>query len=355
MTGYLGTPARWATRAAALALAMGTTWCRQGPTHGAGLALARYNQENALWIQSSYLRGYRPSTGKEFTDDDVIALGHLLRERHIKNAYLFAGPFDREGKVPAYATAPLAIRRVQLLRQTDPDLRIMPWLGGLERKEVWLEDAEWVNGAIEETARVLLATGTTALHMNFEYLLFGQEPDPLLRYGERFQAFFEKLRARLPGVFVSTVVTSTAPDTKAWKYKHSPAEIARVARYIDQLAVLYFDTHIRDETLFERDMRLQLDHFDEWRAVAPHPQLLLGTGTFVNHGAKVEEYRDLAIENPSNHLRVLRELLVESDRVRAVDGIAIFCDWETDEDEWKTLRTGWLDLADDSARERGSE
>jgi hypothetical protein len=328
--------------AALVALAPGGCVRRSEPSPA---VLAAGNAENALWIQSSYLRGYRPSTGREFTEDDVLALARLLRENHIRNAYLFAGPFDRDGKLPAYATAPLALQRIELLRREAPEVRILPWFGGLERKEIWLEDPRWADAAIAETARALRVMGANAVHVNFEYLLFGREPDPSISYAARMQSFFERLRAALPGTFISTVVPSTAPDTIAWKYKHSEAEVRRLLPYVDQLAVLYYDTHLRDEALFERNMGAQLDQFTRWRGTAPRIELLLAAGTFVNRGAQVQAYRELSIENPENHLRVLRHLLLDSDGARAIDGIAIYCDWETDASEWATLRREWFDFA----------
>lgn len=333
-----------ALTAAVLVPLIAAAYARHAIEHRA----ARHGQENALWVQSSFLRGYRPSTGALMGDRDAEELARLLTRNHIRSAFLFAGPFLPNGDVPEWATSKRALDTVAILKRLAPSVRIVPWVGGLEHKQVWLEDPAWVERALDSTSHLLERWQVDAVHVNFEYLLFGADPDPRIEYPRRFNEFFERLRKRLPGAFISTVVPATSSDTRPWKYKHSVEEIAQLSRDVDQVALLFFDTALKDQATFEANMRQQLGHVAAWKQrqlrEGHRVEFLLGTGTFVNPTARLQSYRDLRIENIPNHLGTLRRLVDDVQYPeRVVDGLAIFCDWETDADEWSQLRENWLE------------
>src|SRR5690606_1592046 len=74
-------------------------------------------QENAVWAQGSFLRGYYINSGQELTDDDILRFTQTLRDKHIKYAYIFAGPYNEQGKLPTYAFSETAIRNVNKLKE----------------------------------------------------------------------------------------------------------------------------------------------------------------------------------------------------------------------------------------------
>jgi hypothetical protein len=306
-----------------------------------------YGQNNAMWIQSLFLRGYSPSTKKKLTEEDIQILAAHLRTTKIKYAYLFAGPFDRSGNLPDYAASPLAKKTLSQLRELAPDTIFLAWVGGIQFKEVFISDPLWIGGALKSSARILKETGFDGLHVDFEYLLFGAPPASGLHYGERFNAFFRTLRARFPRTFISTVVTSTAPDVRPWKYKSRWFEISELSHYVDQIALLFFDTHIRDRETYEANLSAQIKDVAAWKMLNPtsNCEYLVGAGTFVNKDPSVRAYRDMRIENLPNHLSVLKRIVDEQCGTRRlVDGLAIFCDWETTNKEWEQLRQYWSSL-----------
>jgi hypothetical protein len=316
----------------------------------AGLGLAgcprarapRYRQQNALWSQSCYLRGEKPTSHERITLADVAVFADLLASHEIVNPYLFAGPYGTDGSVPAYASGAFARDALAILRERAPRARLQPWLGGLQNKQVRLQDPAWVARAVADTAALLERLGLEAVHVNFEYLLFGAAPDPAIAYPESFARFFAALRRALPRTFISTVIPSTAPDVHAWKLQHRAEEVLDFLPHVDQLAVLYYDTALHDAATYARNLDVQLDHFARWKAAA-RVELLVGTGTFVNEEPAVRRYRDLTIENIPAALAVLRRAVdARRDRAPVVDGIAVFCDWETEPGEWEELRAGWL-------------
>jgi hypothetical protein len=75
------------------------------------------------------------------------------------------------------------------------------------------------------------------------------------------------------------------------------------------------------------------------------PQLLLAIGTFVNE-PPLRKYRDLALENVPDTLALARRRLAAlSPGRRLVDGLAIYCEWLTEPEEWQQVREGWTAVA----------
>lgn len=68
----------------------------------------------------------------------------------------------------------------------------------------------------------------------------------------------------------------------------------------------------------------------------PGVQLLISIGTFKNV-YELQKYRDLRIESVSNSLQTIRESLRKF-KFPILDGIALYCEWETDEREWAGFR-----------------
>jgi hypothetical protein len=313
-------------------------------------------QNNALWSESLYFRGEHPTKVElrpgfsavpapvQLTDDMVVAFARRLRENGIRYPLLFAGPYDLDGELPAYGFSERARQSLAIIRQHAPDAVPLPWIGGLEIKQLRLEDPGWVEHAVESAARLVERLGVAGVHVDVEYVLFGRPPDPSLPYPALVNAFLRKLRARLPHAFLSTVVPSTAPDVMPWKMRHTVDEVAELAPLVDQLAILYYDTHIRDPKRFESNLVVQLEHIERWRQVAPRTQFLVSLGTFVNPGRILQAYRDPRVENIPHFFAALRAAMRKVPG-GVPDGVAIYCEWETDDEEWAAIRREWTGLA----------
>jgi hypothetical protein len=313
-------------------------------------------QNNALWSESLYFRGEHPTkvelrpgfsavpAPKQLTDEIVVAFVRRMGENGIRYPFLFAGPYDLDGELPAYGFSERAQRSLAIIHQHAPQAIPLPWVGGLEGKQLRLEDPRWVDRAVASAAALVERLGVAGLHVDFEYVLFGTRPDPELRYPSRVNDFLRKLRARLPHAFLSTVVPSTAPDVIAWKMRHTVDEVAELAPRVDQLAVLFYDTHIRDPKRFESNLVAQLEHIERWRRVAPQTQYLVSLGTFVNPGPELQAYRDPRVENIPHFFAALRAAMRKVPG-GVPDGVAIYCEWETDDEEWAAIRREWTGLA----------
>ncbi len=307
-------------------------------------------QNNAVWCQSLFLRGYQPSTMAALTEEDLTRFCDTLNRNRIKYAYLFAGPYDTNGLLPTYAFSSTARASIEKIKENCPEVTLMPWVGGIVNKTVFVDESQWVSNAIHDTARLLTTLGLNGVHVNFEFFThrISDEFFPGLRgiedYGKYEVQFFKELRLALPRAFISTVVVSTAPQTKPWKRKNTFEEIRQMSELVNQIAILCYDTSISNQLVFQECYRRQLGDIKLWKNeqnVAT--EFLFGIGTFVNK-EELWRFRELKIENISNTLRTLKHAMAESsDGTNLIDGLAIFAEWTTDEREWADLRQHWIE------------
>jgi hypothetical protein len=313
----------------------------------------KIGQENALWSESVYLRGHRPSNLKKLTEIDILKYAEILKNNNIKYAYLFAGPFNKDGSLPDYSFSNIAINSVALLKEICPDIVILPWVGGIQNKTVFLDDSIWVKNALNSSKKLVQTLSVHGLHLDFEFILEGNPyldrteveggSGDIESYGNNVIEFHRKLRLLMPEAFISSVVPSTSPGTRPWKKKPKLDELKVLIQYIDQLSFLYFDTHINNRQDFEENCLFlikdiqQLRNSDNTHSV----QFLVGIGTFINT-PELQKYRNMQLENIPNTLKTIKNSILEvSPNKQIVDGISIFCDWETSETEWDQIYDNW--------------
>ncbi len=310
----------------------------------------RLGQNNAIWSESIYLRGYNPTTKRKLTEQDIKKYALTLKKYNIRYAYLFAGPYGADGHVPDYAFSATAIHTVSRIKAYYPDLIVLPWLGGIQYKTVHLEDSSWVNTALQDTKKLVEALGVPGVHVDMEFIQAQQDRSEAITgmanqggvnvYADNVNLFHQKLRKLLPEAFISSVVVATSPDTQPWKRKTTLNELKHLVNNIDQLSFLFFDTHISKQDVFEKNALALVQDIRELSKVSDI-QYLVAIGTFVNI-PELREYRDLNIENIPNTIRTLKQAvsLVDSQQT-IVDGLSIYCDWQTDDLEWEQFSKHW--------------
>ncbi len=311
-----------------------------------------FGQENAIWTESIYFRGRKPSTGEKLTEKHIDEYAKTMEENRVKYAYIFSGPFGMDGRLPEYAFSETAINSVNRIQKLYPELIILPWVGGLQNKSVYLGDSLWVENALEDTERLIEVLEVPGVHVDFEFILSGnpylentvnpEKPGDLEIYGHNVNEFHRKLRGRLPMAFISSVVVATSPETKPWKRKTSLDELHTLIKYVDQLSFLYFDTHLHDQGLFEENC-VELIRDIQTLKKSRDIQYLIAVGTFLNV-PEIQEYRDPKIESIPNTLNTIKQSIIQVDTLnRLVDGISIYSDWATDENEWRDFNRYWIE------------
>lgn len=337
----------------ALAGLLGLTATCRAPAHDPGAGRGNYGQANAIWVQSLYFRGHHPTRRDEtagmssvqsqapLTDAMVVDFAESMKSGGIQYAYVFAGPFDLQGNLPPYAFGERARRTLDIIAKHHPQLVVLPWIGGVQHRQLRLDDPAWVASALAATERLTKTLGVAGVHVDMENVLFSRRPDPA--YPRYVNAFVRQLRERCPRAFLSAVIPSTAPGVRPWKQRHSVEEAEELARSVDQLAVLYYDTHIGNGAAFERNLEVQVEHIARWKRASPRTQFLVALGTFVNEES-LRPWRNLDVEGIPQHFAALARATSRYAE-RVVDGTAIYCEWETDRQEWdqlrQFLRPGW--------------
>jgi hypothetical protein len=324
----------------ALLLAFGTTQAgaeHNDPSHG-------------IWTQSIFFRGYNPTTGSKLRMKDLVKLAGDANANNVRDLYIFAGPYHEDGSIPDYAFSQTARESVRRLKQLAPRARVLPWLGGLQDKTVFLNKPEWRARAITDTIRLMRFLDVDGAHLDFEYILptsvFVTQtehiPDirsPQEEYHPSMRAFFREFRERSPTAFLSTVFPSSAPEVTPWKINPTRRDIEEIAPLVDQISFLYYDTSIKSQERFEAGMRHQLEDIVAARSLAPKTEFIVAFGTFINY-IPLHPYRDLTIENLPNSFATLKRTIDAMGGRNPLSGISLFCEWETDDSEWKQFRTG---------------
>ena len=310
-----------------------------------------FGQENAVWSESIYLRGYKPSTGRKLRNKDLKRYASTLKKYNIRYAYLFAGPFEKDGHLPDYSFTDLAKNSIRELKICYPEIVILPWIGGVQNKTVYLNDSIWVKNALSDTKKLIETLNVPGVHIDFEYILKGNsyldttiEPEGPFdkeNYAFNVNSFHKALRKLLPNSFISSVVVSTSPDTRPWKRKTTLDELSVLVNYIDQLSFLYYDTGINSQSVYIQNCIRQIEDIEKLKNLGTNTQFLMSIGTFINR-RELTEFRDLDIENITNTLEVFKESTLKvNDSTKLVDGISIFCDWETSKWEWIKIYDNW--------------
>ena len=306
-------------------------------------------QENAAWSRSIFFRGFDPTTKERLTDKKLAEFASRLERNGIRYTYIFSGPFQKDGHLPAYAFSERTRASVEYLKKMHPKVKILPWIGGVEGKTVFLEDAAWVKNSLKDTAKLVGSIPFDGVHVDLEYVLFPAPSTfviPEKDYDAGWAQFHKKLRDALPCTFVSTVVVSSSLETRPWKHKHSVADIVEVSRVVDQLSFMFYETNLHELEAYRENIRSQLQQIrnmkDELGKKAP--QYLFGIGTFKSEGS-LKTYRDMRLENVPGTLAILKELTREvSPLKRIIDGLAIYCEWLTDPEDWRQIRTQWTEV-----------
>ena len=322
---------------------------------------SRCGQRNAVWVQSWFFLGHQASTKEPLQDFHIVELAAHLRRAGMRYAFIFAGPFQRDGTLPGYAFSDTARRTVRRLAELVPEVTVLPWVGGVQDKTVFLGDPRWVDTAVREAKRLVETLGVRGVHFDFEYISpaleevvrlvkVPQPRSPEDTYGPHLVRFHERVREAMPAAFISTVVPSTVPAVFSFKTRQTYDEVRELARYADQIAVIYYDTALRDQEAYEENLVAQLRDVEGWRRDmgTARREFLVGLGTFVNVEA-LRKYRDLAIENLPNEAATLKRAIRRIGEDCLVDGVAIFCEWQTDEQEWNEFQDLWVAARADAA------
>ncbi|MGW4436650.1 hypothetical protein ACWELO_12930 [Streptomyces sp. NPDC004596] len=288
--------------------------------------------KDALWLGHAWVDGRKG-------DGDVRALADRLRGTGIRDLYVHAGPLEHDGTLPkaAYRKAGWLVAAVN---RELPGVRVQAWLGDVLATEspdgLRLERAA-TRAAIVGSARDVLAAGFEGTHFDLEPLHSGDRDylsllDDLRALTRAHHAALSVAAHQidpLPGFHSFWGTTTGHP--KWW----SQAYFGQVARRVDQIAVMSYDTMQPLQSLYGGYVAQQTSLALE---VTPETtDLLMGLPFY--HENRFGHWAHA--ETVPAAVRGVRLGLSRTDADRSRFGVALYVDFAATEDDWAAYREGW--------------
>jgi hypothetical protein len=296
----------------------------RGPTGG------HFNQgKNAAWIGVEW-------ASEPHTDREIARLADDLARRQIRTVFAYATYLRDTGDFnPTFA---YAADFVQAFKRAQPTLKVLAWIG-LPLKSslgsVDLGDPATRQKITAQSVRFVHEMGFDGIHFDPEITRDG-DTNVLSLLDETRQAIRPALLSmatrHIQPLFPGSV--TLFGDLPGW---HS-GYYREIARRVDQIAVMSYDSALPAAWLYRQWMRFQ---------VIGISQAVDGIGVELLFGVPTSEettatHRPEA-ENMANGLLGILDGLDDLESVPgAVDGVAIYPYWETDAAEWAIYEALWL-------------
>jgi hypothetical protein len=290
-------------------------------------------RSNGVWLAHGWLGAdewfVRNNKTNEFTKyrsrTTMSALAGKLQHHRITEVFPHLCPAEATGQLP-----PVDARQLEQFLDVFNGFRVLPWIGGPNGTSVRLNDPRWRSNFVQ-AARALLDRHPrfAGVHLNIEPLPSGDED---------FLKLLDEMRVALPAAKLISVA-AYPPPTRWHPFPDvhwEEAYFRQVARRCDQIAVMMYDAGQKIPKTYQRlmaDWTVEVLDWSEGKSV------LLGVPTYDDAGV---DYRDPKVENLENALRGIHRGLSRKPVPAHYQGVAIYCDWETSDTEWKYFREHFL-------------
>ncbi|MBL1098227.1 glycoside hydrolase family 18 protein [Streptomyces sp. 205] len=287
---------------------------------------------DAVWLGHAWVDGRNG-------ERELAALARRVRDSGIRDLYVHAGPLEHNGSLPA-ARYPKATWLLKAVHRELPSVRVQAWLGDVLATEgptgLRLED-RGNRARVVRSARQVLDAGFDGVHFDLEPLHSGDRA-----YLALLDALHTLTRARrvplsvaahqidpLPGLHSAADFLTGHP--KWWSQKY----FGQVARRVDQIAVMSYDTTMPLESLYGGYVAQQTELALE--ITPPTTDLLMGLPGYHTNNIG----RHAWAETVTAAVRGTRLGLGRQDRHRERFGVALYVDFAATEEDWRAYRKDW--------------
>ncbi|MFF0427409.1 hypothetical protein ACFYUJ_23705 [Streptomyces sp. NPDC004520] len=296
---------------------------------------ARTRGKDAFWIGHAWVDGRKK-------DADLAALAARLKGSGIRDLYVHAGPLEHDGTLSA-AKYPRARWLIDGVHRAMPGIRVQAWLGDVLATEgpvgLRLEDAG-SRRAVVGSARRVLDAGFDGVHFDLEplhsddrdYLSLLDDLGKLTRPRKARLSVAAHQIDPLPGAHAVLAAVSADGSEKWWSQEF----FGEVARRVDQIAVMSYDTWMPLESLYGGYVAQQTALALE--ATPETTDLLIGLPFF--HEDDLGHHEDA--ETVAAAVEGARLGLGRTDPGRKRFGLALYVDFAAEEGDWAAYRAGWL-------------
>ncbi|MDH6220138.1 hypothetical protein [Streptomyces pseudovenezuelae] len=288
---------------------------------------------DAIWLGHAWVDGRK-------TDADVTALARRLETTGIRDLYVHAGPLEHDGTL-SNSAYPKARWLIRAMHAAAPGVRVQAWLGdklATESPDGLRLGRAATRAAVVTSTRQILAAGFDGAHFDLEPLHSGDRDylallDALHRVTAAAGVPLSVAAHQIdPLPALNSVAGALTGHPKWW----SQAYFGQVARRVDQIAVMSYDTSQPLESLYGGYVAQQTSLALE---VTPaSTDLLMGLPFF--HENKFGHRA--AAETVPAAVRGVRLGLSRTDADRARFGVALYVDFAATEDDWTAYRKDWV-------------
>jgi hypothetical protein len=293
------------------------------------------HDRNAVWLEHRWLERRHP-------EPEMEALFAKLRARGMAYAFPHVIPFDPSGQLPRHDREQMRAF-LATARRVAPDLRVLPWIGGLRKGykrqrpgTVELGDLSQRQRMVAE-ARGLVDEGFDGVHLNVE---------PVNDGNDEYLALLRTLRTAVgPGRILSVSAIRPAPVglPRAPNFAWSPGYYARVASTVDQVVIMAYDTAIPTASLYRRYVRWAARSVaGALDAQGSDARVLMGVPTYEPFGFMHRR----GVETPENALVGVVAGLRGLGAGGTFEGVALYAEWTTDEADWAAYERYWRNRAE---------
>lgn len=288
----------------------------------------------AVWMDHGWVE-------KNKTDGDIQELGKQLKDHGFTDAFFHVGPLEGDGSLPParYAEAKKFLR---ILKKSYPELHAQAWIGQITTQ--WKGPLDLAQQTTKDhiltVSKALLEVGFDGIHLDIEPIL--DEDEEFLKL---LSMLHDELRPRKKLLSVASddvepflgggfLVRSCCGEVTFWK----PAYLAKVFGYVDQVAVMTYDSSLKDSLLYSWYVSLMTERLAT--LVPKGKTIFVGIPTFETGNPSF----DPTVENITTGLRGVINGLgkVPAERLQGTLGVALYAYWETSAKEWETYGTYWL-------------
>lgn len=290
--------------------------------------------QNGMWLQHGWMadrnwflrNGGIPRQALFHSQERLIRLKNILQRHGIQDVFPHLAPVDHNGRLPPHDG-----EQVERLLDALVGMRVMPWVGGVQGRTVHVGDQDWrwhfvrsVRDLFQQHPRL------AGIHVNIEPWSNG---DPTLL------GLLHELKQALPpekvlsvAAYPPTTLLHPFPEVH-WDNNY----YRRITAIADQVVVMMYDTALPSAKLYQALLR-------SWtQQVLSNSQgaaVLLGVPTYDDAGVG---YHHPEVENIQTALFGIHAGLAGFAQLPDhYQGLAIYSEWETDDEEWRYWREHFL-------------
>lgn len=290
-----------------------------------------FNQDrNAIWLEHRWLE-------REHEPGELEALFQHLKHHGVQYAFPHIIPFNAAGRLPVHSREQMR-RFLETARRVAPELKLLPWVGGLRfgyRRtrpgSLDLADLGQRQRIVAE-CRGLIDEGFDGIHLNVE---------PVDDGNVDFLALLRALRSAVGQEHVlslSAIKPGPLALPMAPNFVWTPQYYERVAALADQVVIMTYDTGLPTAGLYQRYVAYAAGATTATLVNAKsRARLLIGVPTYDETGIM----HRAGVETPENAIRGVIAGLRGLGAGGTFEGIALYAEWTTDDNEWAVYERLW--------------